>query len=718
MTVGLNIFVTNELYPFTPGGIGRMLFNILRSMSDAERLNTMVVLWSGHVDAEPFQTIFPGVRLRELDGFRPPDPDPDLAWADNPPDRWLGLSVRLMVLLQDIVASDPVAYVEFPDWSGLAFATLQERRLTGFLRGTTIAVRLHSTEALLVLHESRLIAPQDLLRYDMERACLADCDLVIGHLEPVAAITRKIFGLDPVSWRARLTIAAPPVVLNGQGWAETSVIPAEAGRIVFSSKLQEVKRPEVFVRGVARFLADTPGYAGRIVFACQFQRNLYTQAVLEAVPEAHRARLDFSDGLTAQDRDALIAGGIVVFATAFESFCLAAWEAAGLGAVVVLNRSNPAFGPGTPWKDGVNCITFDGTAPDLARALARCMALTRPLVAPRLPQSTPPWQRERPPAVGGETPGPAKVDVLIVNQGEGAALQATLASLRHTDGAVGRIVLVDDASTDAESDIILDDLPEMDAPVALRRLPAVQGYAAALTEGLAETTAPFVAILRSGTVLRKGYLARAAACLSREADVGIVCAQVRLYADSDRLEDRSGPLLPILGDGVLSGTDTNTCAEFGMVVRTDVLHEIGLRPETGYLCDWAFARAAARRGVGIVAAPREGIGRRVVVERDFGTPIDEFFRLKHIVQTHALTPMVDAPIAKLAMTVFRSPQRTEGFTMPNWYAHMLHHGYEGEVEFIAEFLGNTRLGRYIRTNARFSGFLERTINRLSRLGPR
>jgi hypothetical protein len=49
---------------------------------------------------------------------------------------------------------------------------------------------------------------------------------------------------------------------------------------------------------------------------------------------------------------------------------------------------------------------------------------------------------------------------------------------------------------------------------------------------------------------------------------------------------------------------------------------------------------------------------------------------------------------------------------------MLHHQYEPEVAFMAEFFGHTRLGRFIRSNTRFSAFMERLVNRLSRLGPR
>jgi hypothetical protein len=123
-------------------------------------------------------------------------------------------------------------------------------------------------------------------------------------------------------------------------------------------------------------------------------------------------------------------------------------------------------------------------------------------------------------------------------------------------------------------------------------------------------------------------------------------------------------------------------------------------------------------GVGIVVSPAEAIGRRAQTERDFGTPIDEFDRLRHIAITHIHTPALQAPIMQLAMACFRAPRGSAGQQLPDWYVHMLHHQYEPEVAFMAEFFGHTRLGRFIRSNTRFSAFMERLVNWLSRLGPR
>ncbi len=716
---GLIVFVTTELFPFTGGGIGRLSYNILKTMSEEERQRTVMIMTNGTIAQAAFSEVFPGARLRQLEAYDFSGCEPGLAWALNGQGGWMGNSVKLLIMLQDLAAREKIDYVEFPDWSGLGFATIQQKRLSGFLSDTTIAVRLHSTEAILVLHESRLLSQQDLVRFDLERLCLKDCDMIVSHLAPVAEVTRHVFGIERDSWDRRLFVAHPPVTLNSRAPASETVPPGQALRIVFSSKLQEIKRPEVFVRGAAQFLAANPGFGGTVNFACTVDKNAYTQAVLDAVPPPLRHRFVTSDALSQSDRDRMIAGSIVVFATAFESYCLAAYEAADLGAVVVANHSNPAFGPGTAWQDGVNCITFDGSVPGLAEALQRCQTIDRPLktvqrpVAPQAWQVTPPVQRQ---PQGGP---PGGLAVVVVNQNEGAALQATLGSLLADGTDLAEITIVDDGSTDAESDLVLSGLGGSGSPrVRLVRLPVAHGYASALNLGLTGIRAPHVAILRSGTIVRPGYLNAALSCLARDETVGIVCGQVRTYADIDQLADGIGAMAPVLGDAAISGTGVNSCGTFGFVTRTDIARRIGFRPETGYLCDWAFLQAAARQGVQIVAAPAEGLGRRAQIERDFGTPIDEFDRLKHIAQTHIGTAPLQAPVMQLAMAAFRAPQGSDGGSVPGWYAHMLHHNYEPEVAFMAEFFGHTRLGRFIRTNVRFSAFMERLVNRLSRLGPR
>ncbi|MGH8466764.1 MAG: hypothetical protein ACRER5_21710, partial [Pseudomonas sp.] len=59
----LRVFVTRELYPFTAGGIGRVVANILATSTQQERDNTAILYVGDGLDPRAFAAVYPGVRL-------------------------------------------------------------------------------------------------------------------------------------------------------------------------------------------------------------------------------------------------------------------------------------------------------------------------------------------------------------------------------------------------------------------------------------------------------------------------------------------------------------------------------------------------------------------------------------------------------------------------------------------------------------------------------
>ena len=117
------IFVTSELSPFTRGGIGRVMHNILKTMDDYDRQLTTLIVVDCKIDATRFATIFPGIMLICLDTKMN---DPFLAnYPLHPPreafthNQWLWKSqfiLRSILNISDILS---VGYIEFPDWGAL-----------------------------------------------------------------------------------------------------------------------------------------------------------------------------------------------------------------------------------------------------------------------------------------------------------------------------------------------------------------------------------------------------------------------------------------------------------------------------------------------------------------------------------------------------------------------------------------------------------------------
>ena len=391
-------FVTTEFYPLTAGGIGRVLYNMIASMSDADRQRTVVLLTSGNTDSTLAKTVFPEVRfetlgdvdnLLEQDLYPPKHAYSDSEW------HWRSVCVlrKLIKLEQSGLKFD---YIEFPDWGGLGFAATQEKLFSDAFAETLLAVRLHCTEGVLHTVEARLFDQNALSLYDIERKALRDCDRVVAQLLPVGEYNRDIYGFDEAEWQTRLCLHPPPVLID-RNCSTRSLKVGQNTPIIFTSKFQQVKAPEVFVRACVGFMRLCPDYRGEVRFLAHNTDPESVAHVKTLIPEDLQDRFRFYESIVPHAlREQLISEGVAVFPSRFESFCLAAYEASLLGSVVVLNGANPAFGDDTPWVDGNNCIKFGGTVESLVTGLQRLFSEQPTEMTPvRLPSGNEPWHMVR-----------------------------------------------------------------------------------------------------------------------------------------------------------------------------------------------------------------------------------------------------------------------------------------------------------------------------------
>jgi len=431
--MGLKVFVTTELFPFTAGGIGRVVANMLQT-TPSEQRDQMAVLYVGEgVDAAAFAVAYPGVKFLAWPQsfFKPVDsrgrylPPRDsfthghLHWQ----------STHVAQGLEEMCERfGALEYVEFIDWGAAAFAAAQLKKLGQSFCSTTLAVRLHTTDSILADFEPR---PQDtaaLNLFDLERKALADCDLIVGQVPPVAEAFRRFYGFDESEWQPRLRIHAPPVLLDTLPPSAKAHRVDDDTPILFTSKLQDIKRPDVFIRGCVQFMRARPAYRGSVIFLAHSFDPHYQAYVTGLVPEDLRDRVVFAKGVQGAAREQQISRSVAVFPSPWESFCLAAYEASISGAVCVMNSANPAFGPDSPWIDGVNCLTFDASAEKLAEALVRLYEKgSESLVPAAVPENVQPWTSLPQQLMADATV--ASLSVVVTNDNDGTGLLQTLDSI-------------------------------------------------------------------------------------------------------------------------------------------------------------------------------------------------------------------------------------------------------------------------------------------------
>ena len=552
--MGRLVFVSTELYPYTAGGVGRVLFNMLRAMSDVDRARVTVVLVDRPVDVVLFASTFPGARLTGVDSAQ--DADRLKEGRRHPPRwaytntiwHWLSAAVyRALAALAE--EGESIDYVEFPDWGALGFCTLQERRFSGFLDGATISVRLHSSHAALMHAEPRAISLDDLNVSDLERKCLRDCDLIVTQLDPISAIMRELFGFSKDEWDPRVIRHAPPVLLDHHALAYKSVAASNDQSIIFTSKMQRIKRPDLVARGVAGFMRRRKEYTGEVILGAHSNDEAYDAQVQKLIPRDLAPRFRFMPKMQSIERETVIAASTVVVPSGFESFCLAAYEASLLGARVILNGANPAFGDGTPWHDGVNCFKFDGTSIGLTAALERSFDYSLALQAVEVLQDSWPWEA----VIGAarrwqplqEQP---LVSIVVPHYNLGAHVMETLDNVVEQTWQNIEIVLVDDASTDTHSTLVVDALARASDPrLKVVRLVGNAGLPAARNIAIRHAEGKYVLTLDADDLIDPSFVARGVQALENNPSFDIVVTPAAYFMD--------GELSPLGGGGSKENAD-------------------------------------------------------------------------------------------------------------------------------------------------------------------
>ncbi len=612
-------FVTDEIFPATKGGIGRLVFETAKAL-----------LTSGHTIHFLLATTsreahrFRGVAREQLPGSVVFCVDDLLAEIDPVEDIPLWAfhflpyfqSYRIALALRKLVGQHAYDVIEFADHRGPGYVTLKWRRLWGEPFATArIVVRLHGTYELWVKADrAENHSRQELHTFRMERYCLKHADGWLSPSTGVANWYREAYGVT----EKRVAVSTPAFQQIGPGRSHPRRIqrPLE---VLFYGKLQHLKGPDVFIRAALKVCAEVPepvrfhlvGHDVRDLLGPSYRARLEA-----AIPAHWRDRFVFHGRITPEQLPTL-AGRCVaaVIPSRVETFCLAAHELNWIGVPLVL-RDLPAFRDF--FHDGLDCRTFGDNASDGAEALARVLSeilraedpfsgwtwnAPAVLASQRLTAAYDEvlrWQVALDPN-RGSTAAPT-VSVIVPYFNAQATLDATLSSVLASTHAAHEVIVVDDGSTQPEA------VAHFDAVRARfgedRRFRFVNkpngGLSSARNAGLALATGTYVLPLDADDLIAPEYLALAVTALERNPELAAVSCYVSYFADGRDPVDAIDYVIAYDLDPLLI-TLENRAGVAGSVFRRSALPKGGYAEELPAYEDWdlwwALAEAAAEAEV-------------------------------------------------------------------------------------------------------------------------
>ncbi|PLX36869.1 MAG: hypothetical protein C0606_13800 [Hyphomicrobiales bacterium] len=623
-------FITNELYPAAPGGIGRMLYNFAKqneALGFPAEINFLIPTdfanKPGAMDAldDAFEGIaeihvFP--KLQDL-----PDAFAHALFKHRP---WtlelhISTSYRYYLGLRELERKrkKKFDFIEFPDFGGWGTVSIEAKRAGIAFQDTIIGVRIHSTLGLISSYErySRDPGPWDGVVLDSERHQLTYADLIVGHDPLILETNTRFYDLDE-RWRDRVVCEFPPIMLDldsdqtgsntrsGETEEHTDVSPANRD-FIFSSRLQPFKRPDLFVYAAVAFLERNPDYQGVCRVVSYGWDDEYIAGLQDIVPPHLADRIPFIFDATPAERDDYLQNSVVVIPSEYESLCLFAYESSQMGCQVILNRDCVVFGQNARWKDGDNCVMFDGTVDDLVLAMERVRDWT-PRSQVDFAADTPYWLLDKLPSqvsIRDEEPGPrANVSVVCFGFQEVREFQKLFSSLVHIER---ELQLADG------SDEIVFLLPRaLFSPGGNeQRLIEERGWKAEFIHGFRESAETFSRRLRQrdsecillvevGFELYPGFVPAAKKAMERDGSLQIVGGHVEILdsdtGHSDYLKAYGGemPSLALVSSQIAPPTS---------MFRRSLLERIGFDPHAAALWFEVFVRKCVLAGEKIVVAP-------------------------------------------------------------------------------------------------------------------
>ncbi|MBE9199984.1 MULTISPECIES: glycosyltransferase [unclassified Nodularia (in: cyanobacteria)] len=513
-------YVSREFGPITGGGIGTYIANITKYM--AKRGHDVYLITDCFTESN-LHYLPPNVTLIRT--------EPALSdrhfftYNQNYSDR----------VYQTLKLLTPFDVIEFAEYNAEGFTTIRAKKLLNEFANTQLVVKLHTPRSLLVeIDEEKHTTTQTPIDIYLEDYCVKNADIVTSPSASLAEYFTKRLDVNCIT-------RSPYPLLLSTIKPTRKFVKSQIEKITFIGSIQVRKGVDTFIEAAKIILAKEPNFIfemyGRDTYSAPFYRS-YTEYLQKRIPYDLKDKIIFKGAAPyAEIPEILLDTCFCVFPSRWENWANVCLEAMSFGCVVIgsqeggmsemIEHGNSGFliNPSHAEEiahtilDNYRNIAYLQQISETAQSSIQqwCdpeLASAQVEESYKIASSPKNW------LVNQE----AKISVVIPLYNQGNYIEETIQSIQESTYKNVEIIVVNDGSTDSETNKIFQNLSGV-----IKVFKPNGGLSSARNAGIKVSSGEYIMLLDSDDKIHPEYIEKAVIALINNHELSYVGCYTRNF---------------------------------------------------------------------------------------------------------------------------------------------------------------------------------------------